>query len=196
MATYIAEDNQWTYTTLMTIDDFIKGYVSSENEVTVTDPTEVTITDVEGQGENVDSGPVVVIEARPRKDIRVRIGDGENKDIYSRAPAWQRYTVELKVTDSSEALLYEGAMVCSASDACVFDVTLPCRPDDDVIYLHSRSIDMFDRATEWATRAVTLTRIEDVKTLDSDTYYDLQGRKVTNPTRGVYIKNGRKVIVK
>jgi hypothetical protein len=55
---------------------------------------------------------------------------------------------------------------------------------------------MFDRATEWATRAVTLTRIEDVKTLDSDTYYDLQGRKVTNPTRGVYIKNGRKVIVK
>jgi hypothetical protein len=196
MATYIAEDNQWTYTTLMTIDDFIKGYVSSENEVTVTDPTEVTITDVEGQGENVDSGPVVVIEARPRKDIRVRIGDGENKDIYSRAPAWQRYTVELKVTDSSEALLYEGAMVCSASDACVFDVTLPCRPDDDVIYLHSRSIDMFDRATEWATRAVTLTRIEDVKTLDSDTYYDLKGRKVAHPTRGVYIKNGRKVIVK
>ena len=199
MATYIAEDNQWTYTTLMTIDDFIKGYVSSENEVTVTDPTEVTITDVEEgelSGGVENSSLVVVVEARPRKDIPVRIGDGENKDIYSRAPAWQRYTVELKVTDSSEALLYEGAMACSASDVCVFDVTLPCRPDDDVIYLHSRSIDMFDRATEWATRAVTLTRIEDVKTLDSDTYYDLQGRKVTHPTRGVYIKNGRKVIVK
>ena len=199
MATYIAEDNQWTYTTLMTIDDFIKGYVSSENEVTVTDPTEVTITDVEEgelSGGVENSSLVVVVEARPRKDIPVRIGDGENKDIYSRAPAWQRYTVELKVTDSSEALLYEGAMACSASDACVFDVTLPCRPDDDVIYLHSRSIDMFDRATEWATRAVTLTRIEDVKTLDSDTYYDLQGRKVAHPTRGVYIKNGRKVIVK
>ena len=199
MATYIAEDNQWTYTTLMTIDDFIKGYVSSENEVTVTDPTEVTITDVEEgelSGGVENSSLVVVVEARPRKDIPVRIGDGENKDIYSRAPAWQRYTVELKVTDSSEALLYEGAMACSASDVCVFDVTLPCRPDDDVIYLHSRSIDMFDRATEWATRAVTLTRIEDVKTLDSDTYYDLQGRKVAHPTRGVYIKNGRKVIVK
>lgn len=26
-------------------------------------------------------------------------------------------------------------------------------------------------------------------------YYDLQGRKVTNPTRGVYIKDGRKVVI-
>jgi hypothetical protein len=27
-------------------------------------------------------------------------------------------------------------------------------------------------------------------------YYDLQGRPVTNPTRGIYIKDGRKVIFK
>ena len=27
-------------------------------------------------------------------------------------------------------------------------------------------------------------------------YYDLQGRPVTNPTRGIYIKDGRKVILK
>ena len=30
----------------------------------------------------------------------------------------------------------------------------------------------------------------------SNTYYDLQGRKVTQPTRGLYILNGKKVIVK
>ena len=35
--------------------------------------------------------------------------------------------------------------------------------------------------------------------LDSKTstpYYDLQGRKVTNPTRGIYIKDGKKVAIK
>ena len=26
-------------------------------------------------------------------------------------------------------------------------------------------------------------------------YYDLQGRKVANPTHGIYIKDGRKVII-
>ena len=30
----------------------------------------------------------------------------------------------------------------------------------------------------------------------SNTYYDLQGRKVTHPTRGLYILNGKKVMVK
>lgn len=27
-------------------------------------------------------------------------------------------------------------------------------------------------------------------------YYDLQGRRVTNPTKGIYIMNGKKVLVK
>ena len=27
-------------------------------------------------------------------------------------------------------------------------------------------------------------------------YYDLQGRRVQNPTRGIYIHNGKKIVVK
>jgi len=30
----------------------------------------------------------------------------------------------------------------------------------------------------------------------SQTFYDLQGRKVTQPTRGLYIVNGKKVVIK
>ncbi len=30
----------------------------------------------------------------------------------------------------------------------------------------------------------------------SDVYFDLSGRRVTAPTKGVYVKNGRKVVVK
>ncbi len=31
---------------------------------------------------------------------------------------------------------------------------------------------------------------------NNDAIYDLQGRRVLNPTRGVYIRNGKKYIVK
>ena len=42
------------------------------------------------------------------------------------------------------------------------------------------------------------TDIENVVTNDNSesVYYDLSGRRVENPTRGIYIKNGKKVIIK
>ena len=196
IATYVASDIQWTYTTLMTIEDLLRGQISPENEVTVSDSTEVQVS-VDTSEDNTDTDDlVVVVEARPRKDIPVRIGDGENKDIYSRAPAWQRYTMELKVTDSQETVLFEDAQECNAEEGCVFEVALSAYPEDGVVYLHSRSVDMFNRATEWSTRTASLTGIEQVEVLDQNApYYDLQGRPVANPTRGIYIRNGRKVVV-
>lgn len=38
--------------------------------------------------------------------------------------------------------------------------------------------------------------MSDVRGMMSDVWYDLQGRRVENPTKGVYIKNGRKVVIK
>ena len=35
-----------------------------------------------------------------------------------------------------------------------------------------------------------------VKEVNDNSYYDLQGRKVTKPTKGLYIVNGKKVIIK
>ena len=201
IATYVASDIQWTYTTLMTIEDLLRGYISPENEVTVSDSTEVNVVvdkeeDDDVLGPTVNGDLVVTVEARPRKDIPVRIGDGENKDIYSRAPAWQRYTMELKVTDSQETVLFEDAQECNAEEGCVFEVVLSAYPEDGVVYLHSRSVDMFNRATEWSTRTASLTGIEQVEVLDQNApYYDLQGRPVAHPTRGVYIRNGKKVIL-
>ncbi|WP_231477578.1 M6 family metalloprotease domain-containing protein [Prevotella sp. HUN102] len=46
---------------------------------------------------------------------------------------------------------------------------------------------------------LTPTAIQNVVTEDvkgNDLYYDLQGRRIKNPIRGIYIKNGKKVIVK
>jgi len=32
--------------------------------------------------------------------------------------------------------------------------------------------------------------------MENDVYYNLQGQRVDKPTKGLYIKNGRKVVIK
>ncbi len=194
LAAYIEDDIQWTYTTLMTIDDFVQGYVSPENEVTVNDSTETNVS--LQPGTNQDGNIDLVVHARPRKEIPVRIGEGENKDIYSRAPAWMRYTMELRITDSEGTELYTGEMQCSAYGECQFNVSFAC-PTNKIIHIYSRSIDMFGRATEWAVTTFNLdTSISPTVAPSTDApYYDLQGRPVAHPTRGIYIRDGRKVVM-
>ena len=41
-----------------------------------------------------------------------------------------------------------------------------------------------------------ITQMEDVRSEEADVYYDLQGHRVLNPTKGLYIVKGKKVIVK
>lgn len=43
---------------------------------------------------------------------------------------------------------------------------------------------------------ISMVNGEGLKVNGSETYYDLQGRRVLNPTKGLYIVNGKKVIVK
>ena len=199
LETYIKDDIQWTYTTLMTIDDFVRGYISPENEVTVSDTTEADASvDNANAGEAGPTAPPTIrASVRPRGDIPVRIGEGENKDIYSRAPAWQYYTVEVVVTDCHADTLYTASQECRAHGQCDFVIELPYYPDGGYVYLHSRSIDMFGRATEWAVLKVQVDTAIDELLLPGtpNVYYDLQGRPVANPTRGIYIRNGRKVVV-
>ena len=189
---YIASDIQWTYTQLVTVDDFVKGYISPENEITTGGSTELDVDMENGAGTN---GKVdLSVSAKPRKDIPVRIGDGENKDIYSRAPAWMRYTVEVKITDSEGTVLYEDSQRCSAYEECQFNVSFT-RPANGIVLIYSRSIDQFDRASEWSIKTMNLNTGIDNTTISTDAaYYDLMGRKVAHPTRGIYIKNGQKVM--
>ena len=44
--------------------------------------------------------------------------------------------------------------------------------------------------------SVTTTNINEIKVNNDNVYYTLQGVRVENPIRGVYIKGGKKVIVK
>ena len=196
LATYIENDMQWTYSQLVTIDDFIAGYVSPENEVVVSDSVGVDL-EVGVVDDGAENGiTVVYATARPKKDIPVRIGDSNSGDIYSRAPAWMRYTVEIKVTDSKGGTLYTEKKQCSAYEECHFETTLTSFPEDGIVYVYSRSIDQYGNASDWTMRRIHLMGIDNIAVPESHSpYYDLTGRKVTHPTRGIYIKDGRKVIV-
>ena len=196
LATYIEDDMQWTYSQLVTIDDFIAGYISPENEVAVSDSTGVDL-EVGVVDDGTDNGiTVVYATARPKKDIPVRIGDSNGGDIYSRAPAWMRYTVEIKVTDSKGGTLYTEKKQCSAYEECHFEVTLTTLPEDGIVCVYSRSIDQYGNASDWTMQRIHLMSIDNIAVPEShSSYYDLTGRKVTHPTRGIYIKDGRKVIV-
>lgn len=199
LTTYIESDIQWIYSQLVTIDDFIKGYVSPENEIVVPDADGVGLdVDVENDGAVSNNCVTIYATARTRKDIPVRIGDGENKDIYGRAPAWMRYTIELKVTDTDGKVLYADSKQCSGYNECQFEANISV-PANGIVLVHSRSIDQYGNASEWTVETTNLdTNVEKLMISDdlNASYYDLQGRKVTNPTRGIYIKKGRKIVIR
>jgi len=63
---------------------------------------------------------------------------------------------------------------------------------------NSTVIDAYKAAQYWSKFFITdgIDNVNvDVEPTDNQ-YYDLQGRRVVNPTRGIYILNGKKVIVK
>lgn len=53
--------------------------------------------------------------------------------------------------------------------------------------------EIFDNGDGTATMIVTASAVESI---NDDCYYTLQGQKVTTPSKGVYIKNGKKVVLK
>ncbi len=57
----------------------------------------------------------------------------------------------------------------------------------------ARFFSLFD---DDATGISDATRLNDNEKMTNDNYFDLQGRRVAQPTRGLYIVNGKKVIIK
>ena len=195
---YVAEDLQWTYTNLITIDDLLRGYVAPENEVVVSDSASIDLDiNVNSDSINTDGSVTLYATARPKKEIPVRIGDKGSKDIISRAPAWMRYTIEVVMTDCQGDTLYAEKKLCNAYDACDFVVTLAHYPAGNVVNVYSRSIDQYGNASDWVMKKITLMSVDTITAPEAqDTpYYDLQGRIVAHPTRGIYIKDGKKVIL-
>ena len=69
--------------------------------------------------------------------------------------------------------------------------TLPAK----AVWFNADANDVDSKALENVVRPdpVGVKAVESAQKLEKDVYYDLEGRKVSNPGRGIYIKNGVKV---
>lgn len=71
------------------------------------------------------------------------------------------------------------------------------------LYVPAGTLDLYRAASGWNVFVNIVemepSSIDDVQVADAQAetpYYDLQGRKVSNPSQGIYIHNGKKVVVK
>ena len=105
-------------------------------------------------------------------------------------------------TDKSEAMVFE---VTYLDDGSLYFTTESA--DGELMYMTLNIIENtiiggseLLEATKWSVRRVEQnnTAIEDVKSENgkNGTIYDLQGRKVDTPSKGIYIIDGKKVIIR
>ena len=69
------------------------------------------------------------------------------------------------------------------------------------VYVPSKSYDIYKTTEVWKDfklLRIVDDSIEDITTgkQSSNAFFDLQGRKVKRPTKGLYIKDGKKVLIK
>ena len=79
-------------------------------------------------------------------------------------------------------------------NSCFYTYNIP-------VYVPSKSYDIYKTTEVWKDfklRRIVDAGIEDIATgkQSSSDYYDLQGRKVKNQVKGLYIKDGKKVVVR
>lgn len=98
---------------------------------------------------------------------------------------------------------YEETMTCYAPNPPKLgkDVFLNSVIYHIPVYVPSRSYDIYKTTEVWKDfdlRKLVDDAIEDITTgkQSSSDFFDLQGRKLKNPTKGLYIKDGKKVVVK
>ena len=176
--------NKTTYVTTAALDftavDGLKAYVA-----TAANAANVTMTKVE---ESVPAGtpllligtagttynvPVVATASAPAENL-LRAGDG---------------TTVIGGTSKYDYILYSDGLFYRANEGALAA---------GKAYLHLDSAPAGARSLNIVFDDEEVTGVEKIKreTISNSQFFDLQGRKVANPTKGMYIVNGKKVIVK
>ena len=112
-------------------------------------------------------------------------GKAQKATILSNAGAELRIRCTRGEMDLAKALItIDGEEVTTTVDTNGI-VTIPCEKDQTV------TIDF----TQEGKGSISSIETSEIKNQGSKIFYDLQGRRVTNPTKGIYIVGGRKIVV-
>lgn len=125
--------------------------------------------------------------------------NGAVDTILSPAPEWECYTIQFALTSEKGDTIVQESVERRPEET--IDLSLPiCDvPENGVLKLSVKYKSPLYGISPWCM-------IEDIDlygsgivSMEKDNdfpYYDLQGRKVENPTHGIYVKDGKKVAIK
>ena len=125
--------------------------------------------------------------------------NGAVDTILSPAPEWECYTIQFALTSEKGDTIVQESVERRPEET--IDLSLPiCDvPENGILKLSVKYKSPLYGISPWCM-------IEDIDlygsgivSMEKDNdfpYYDLQGRKVENPTHGIYVKDGKKVLMK
>ncbi len=94
--------------------------------------------------------------------------------------------------------LYDNSVVVTTTSSATFKLGLRCAAisDGTEYWTCFRNFRLLYYGTYSNDEVSPVEAIEEDETEAEGAYYDLSGRKVSRPTRGIYIQNGKKVLIK
>lgn len=114
------------------------------------------------------------------------IGDSLHVYGYYRTNcAGELYCLAKQEGNAADLTFLEYRPAANCFDYHAIDFKLPGFTQESYTILHNGK----------AVNTIVKTKIERPVNNTTPHYYDLQGRKVSNPTRGIYIKDGKKIAV-
>ena len=181
----------------VTIPAGVEAYVVSEIKDTYVNMTAVTgaipaneaVILKKAEGQPTDATSYSFNYATSANAVEANLLNGTTIDTYVAGPAY----VLSKPADS-EVGLYEAALNADATGAATGETHF--KNNAHKAYL-AVTAEQAQNAASFSFRFDGTTGIENVEGQSEGTVvYDLMGRRVENPTRGIYVINGKKVLVK
>ena len=124
--------------------------------------------------------------------------DGAVDTILSPTPEWECYTIQFALTSEKGDTIVQESVERRPKETIGLSLPIYDVPENGVVKLSVKYESPLYGISPWCM-------IEDIDlygsgivSMEKDIdfpYYDLMGRKVANPTRGIYIKDGRKVVI-
>ena len=124
--------------------------------------------------------------------------DGAVDTILSPTPEWECYTIQFALTNEKGDTIHQESVECRPKEKMNLSLPICDVPENGVLKLSVKYESQLYEASPWCMiEEIDLYGSGIVSTRkDKDSpYYDLMGRPVANPTRGIYIKDGKKIAV-
>jgi arabinan endo-1,5-alpha-L-arabinosidase len=105
------------------------------------------------------------------------------------------YQLILDLLSTADELCLGNGSFWGSPDVCIDDLTIHSEALSSILRVQALK-KVLNRVNTLSSTVTGISEVERSVTPEPGIIYDLQGRRVTSPTRGIYIINGRKTVVR